>query len=284
MELKNIKPFVRFSRFLKVSQNSFFPELIPLDARLFYVENGEGKIKVDNKLFIMPPHSLLFIHSGQKYLILPCDVLYNVINFDFTEHFADMEEPIPPLSDAESSEKQPLENITFSDAACFDKYSFLTDLLSLQTYFSRIKDSYERKLSFYRLETSTLLSFILLKVAQKHEIQFSKEGRFDVQKIVEYIHNHYNEEINNSVLSEVFHFHPNYISSELKKSTGKSLHNYVLEVRVLKAIALVESGTKSMSEIANVCGFKNSNYFARYFKKKTGLSPGEFRNPHKNTR
>lgn len=281
MELKNVKPFIRFARLLKIESSSAFSEVCPLDARLFYVENGEGKIMVDKKVFIMPPHSLLFINAGQNYHLLPCNVVYNAINFDFTEHFADLEEPIPPVSVEISADKQPLEKIAFSDTACFDKCCFFTDCFLLQTYFSKIKDAYDRKLSFYRFETSILLSFILLTIAQKAKKQFSKEDGFDTEKIVEYIHNHYNEEINNAVLAEIFHFHPNYINSKFKKDTGKSLHNYVLETRLLKAIALMESESKSITEIAIACGYNSGNYFSRYFKKKIGMPPSDYQKPPK---
>lgn len=58
-----------------------------------------------------------------------------------------------------------------------------------------------------------------------------------------------------------------------KKHIGKSLHSYILELRILKSISLMESGLTNISEIAHSCGFNDSNYFSRYFKKKTGISP-----------
>ncbi|WP_423827224.1 helix-turn-helix domain-containing protein [Sharpea porci] len=36
---------------------------------------------------------------------------------------------------------------------------------------------------------------------------------------------------------------------------------------------MMESGFTNISEIAHSCGFSDSNYFSRYFKKKTGISP-----------
>lgn len=272
MELKDINPFVRFSRFLTIQEHSEFSECCPIDARLFFVESGEGKIMVDDKTFVMPAYSLLFINSGQNYRILPSNSVYNAINFDFTQNFSHFEEPVPPVNIKIAGDKRPFERITFSDASCFDKYCFLPNCYSLRQHFIKINDDYEKKLPFYRLNTSIELSSILLKTAQEAEKTMQKNGGF-VENVIEYIQNHYCEKINNTELSEIFHFHPNYINSEFKKYTGKSLHSYILELRILKSISLMESGYTNISEIALSCGFSDSNYFSRYFKKKNGISP-----------
>ncbi len=276
MELKDINPFVRFSRFLTIQEHSEFSECCPIDARLFFVESGEGKIMVNDKTFVMPAYSLIFINSGQNYRILPANSVYNAINFDFTQKFSNFEAPIPPVNIENMGGKTPFERITFSDAPCFDKYCFLPDCYSLRQHFIKIMDTYEKKLPFYRLNTSIELSLILLKAAQKSEKRTQKKDGFNVEKIIEYVQNHYCEELNNTELSKMFHFHPNYINLEFKKHTGKSLHGYILELRILKSISLIESGFTDISEIAHSCGFGDSNYFSRYFKKKTGISPSKY--------
>lgn len=273
MELKDINPFVRFSRFLAIRENTIFSECFPIDARLFFVEKGEGKIRIDDKTFVMPQNSLLFINSWQSYHLMPCNAVYNAINFDFTQNFSHFEEPVPPVNIKIALDKRPFETITFSDAPCFDKYCFLTNLHPLRQHFLKINDTYEKKSPFYRLNTSIELSSILLKIAQETERTTPKNDGFNVESVIEYIQNHYCEEINNTELSEMFHFHPNYINSEFKKYTGKSLHSYILELRILKSISMMESGFTNISEIAHSCGFSDSNYFSRYFKKKTGISP-----------
>ena len=113
---------------------------------------------------------------------------------------------------------------------------------------------------------------VSVKVQETKYGDIIKDG-LNVENIIEYVQNHYCEELNNTELSKIFHFHSNYINSEFKKHTGKSLHGYMLELRILKSISLIESGFTDISEIAYSCGFGDSNYFSRYFKKKTGISP-----------
>ena len=246
----------------------------------FFVESGVGKIKIDDKVLIMPAHSVLYINSGQEYQMLSCKAIYNIINFDFTDKFTYLQNPIPPVNS--NSNVKCLENITLTDAECFDKYCYFPDMFPLQKYFSKITNIYEKKLHFYNQEISLLLALIIIKLQQNAIGHSSSDSKFDINLIVEYLHDHYNEEINNSILSEVFHFHPNYINSKFKQNTGKSIHNYILEIRILKSISMLESKQYSISEIANYCGFNNSNYFSRYFKKKMGITPSEYQKNQKN--
>ena len=48
MLFKEIKPFIRYAHYLNVNQSQEYNTTVPLDARLFFVLEGEGKIKFDD--------------------------------------------------------------------------------------------------------------------------------------------------------------------------------------------------------------------------------------------
>ena len=60
------------------------------------------------------------------------------------------------------------------------------------------------------------------------------------------------------------------MSSEFCRTFGKPLHRYLLELRITKAIGLLETGQYSVESVAEAVGFSDANYFSRYFKKITG--------------
>ena len=70
----------------------------------------------------------------------------------------------------------------------------------------------------------------------------------------------------------------NYLSDLMKKETGKStqehIHYYLIEEAKNR---LLSSGGKSVSEIAYELGFDYPQYFSKIFKKKAGITPGEYR-------
>ena len=276
MLFKDIKPFVRFVRQLKITENSVFPEYLPLDARLFYVLDGKGKIKVADRVITLPVGHALFINAGQRYTLLPCDVLYSAVNFDFTQNASQFTTPIPPVNTSLISRESVLSGVTFSDAEYFNSYYLFSDLHSLKRTMAQLENEYVKKLPFYQENTSSLLLTVLITLARTAEKRPSGESRLDIESIVDYIHKNYSQPLDNKTISKEFGFHPNYINSEFKNSLGISLHSYVLETKILKAVALMESDTLSISEISAVCGFCDSNYFSRYFKKIMGVSPTKY--------
>ncbi|RLD64298.1 MAG: AraC family transcriptional regulator [Bacteroidetes bacterium] len=70
---------------------------------------------------------------------------------------------------------------------------------------------------------------------------------------------------------------PNYLSDVIKHHSGKSalhnIHEYIIE----EAKILLITSSQTVSEISYVLGFEYPNYFSRLFKKKTTLSPSDFR-------
>lgn len=79
-------------------------------------------------------------------------------------------------------------------------------------------------------------------------------------------------------LGDIVNLSPNYLSDLLKKETGKSaqdhIHFYLLE----EAKKSLLNSDYSVSEVAYSLGFEYPQYFSRFFKSKTGMSPLEFRN------
>lgn len=57
---------------------------------------------------------------------------------------------------------------------------------------------------------------------------------------------------------------------------------FILKIRIDRAKELLDFTDKSIADIAESSGFQDQNYFARIFKKITGVSPSQYRNSDKN--
>lgn len=93
----------------------------------------------------------------------------------------------------------------------------------------------------------------------------------------EYINLHYTEEIRLSQLAELTDMTPVSFSRFFKLRTGKSLSDYIIDIRLGHATRQLVDSTKTVAEICYECGFNNLSNFNRIFKKKKGCSPKEFR-------
>ncbi len=99
-----------------------------------------------------------------------------------------------------------------------------------------------------------------------------------VHKAMQYIDEHYQDEnlSLNEVAGEVF-INPTYLSIIFKREKNIKFSEYLLEVRMRKAIQLLRKEKHKTYHIAQMVGYPNPQYFSVVFKKYTGLSPTEYR-------
>ena len=102
-------------------------------------------------------------------------------------------------------------------------------------------------------------------------------GNANIQQVIRYINLHYTEEIRLSQLAELTDMTPVSFSRFFKLRTGKSLSDYIIDIRLGHATRQLVDSTKTVAEICYECGFNNLSNFNRIFKKKKGCSPKEFR-------
>lgn len=98
-----------------------------------------------------------------------------------------------------------------------------------------------------------------------------------VKKIKRFICDNYNQRLTLSMLAELVHYNPSYISSLFKKLTGQGITDYLTEIRIKHAKELLVNTNKSMDEIAYEVGLNNNSYLTAIFKKKVHVCPSEFR-------
>lgn len=78
-------------------------------------------------------------------------------------------------------------------------------------------------------------------------------------------------------LADKVNLSPGYLSDLLKKETGKNAQDYIHFHLIEEAKNVLLNTDKSVGEVAYLLGFEYPQYFNRLFKKKTGLTPNEYR-------
>lgn len=97
-------------------------------------------------------------------------------------------------------------------------------------------------------------------------------------RIENYIIQHLSDKITLSDLSELEHLSPQYLSAEFRKKYDRTFGDIVEYYRSIQAVKLIINSNLKISEIQKECGFSDSKYFYRAFKKYMGCSPLKFRN------
>ncbi len=104
-----------------------------------------------------------------------------------------------------------------------------------------------------------------------------------IDKAKEFIREHYAEsDLSVDRLCELLNVSPNYFSSLFKKTTGLSFVTYLTNLRMEKAVWLLDNTDEKAYIIAGMIGYDEPNYFSYVFKKAYGISPSKYRQKKEN--
>jgi two-component system, response regulator YesN len=109
----------------------------------------------------------------------------------------------------------------------------------------------------------------------------SSESFLNVSRVFAFIKSYTEQNLDKELsltrLADELHFNPSYLSRLFKHVTGKSVSEYIAEIKINKARELLSKSNMKINEIAGSLGFESSSYFTRFFKKYTDLGPQEYR-------
>lgn len=238
----NILPQYRFSSFKCFIPNEIHVSricnddvlIIMLDGELNFTENGTAIRLHKNQYYIQ--------RSGLKQLgIIPSSTAkYYYIHFNGS--FDDSQNNLPIIGNVNSDD-----------------------------YISLFKElDYTKLIGGTLIETTSLFYQILSKL--KNSFTISNSGKL-VKVITEEITNHIDTPYSLEMLSKKYNFSKNHIINIFKKETGKTPYEYIANMRINKAKALLAYSNLSVKDISEQTGFGNYINFYKAFNKYENCSP-----------
>lgn len=100
------------------------------------------------------------------------------------------------------------------------------------------------------------------------------------EKIERYISTNLFDKVSLEEVAAYLGMNRTYFCLFFKKHYGKGFADYLNDLRVDKAAAMLLQGDRQIAEIARECGFKTAAYFTRAFRRSRGMTPGEYRKTH----
>ena len=92
-----------------------------------------------------------------------------------------------------------------------------------------------------------------------------------------FIANNYKQDIGLSDVAGVVNLSSVYFSGLFKKEIGENFVDYLNRVRIDAAKVLLKDVRNNIGEIAEQCGFSDTRYFAKIFKRSVGITPSDYR-------
>lgn len=100
---------------------------------------------------------------------------------------------------------------------------------------------------------------------------------FRIHNVFLYIMKNYAKDISLEAISESIGLSSFYLTRLLKNQKNTTFVEMLTDIRIRKAILLLEEGQKSVREIGILVGYPNQSYFYKVFKKTTGIALGDIR-------
>ena len=149
----------------------------------------------------------------------------------------------------------------------------------LKTWFDQLPGFFQDNSSLE--EKSLFIQTIWIRMKHFCRDISSKDAIHPVlQKAVNLIHTRLNDLPAVNEIARLAGISPSHLNLLFRKNFGTGVSEYVISMRLEKAKLLLQNPYLNIAETAVMCGFNDPNYFSRLFRKKTGKTPGEYRNMH----
>lgn len=177
--------------------------------------------------------------------------------------------------------KELLADFPFLNFNCYPLVKITPEIKEVvMVLLKRLEEEYKKgqKCRYDILRTYLITLFTELKPFAAASPSLSKNAAYQITEqykkaLSQYIY----EKQKVADYADVLAVSPNHLNKCVKTVTGQSAHDLLSEMILLEAKVLLKQTTQSVSEIAYQIGRNELSDFNRFFKSKTGMSPGEYR-------
>lgn len=235
---------------------------------IFYLKKGTCTVYIDGSvtkclqgdILFLPPgslHSYITDQSAEYYAIVIGTTLFNSMENDnhVKEIISGMSHHhllIRPSDSIYGEFKKPVESIIVEENKRERGFELIIKLEICRLY-SQMKRNSPHQVK--KIHPEANMSAIKMK------------------RVLEYISNHFSEKITISVMARFSHLSNQHFCRIFKSYTGKTLIEFLTELRLEQADFLIKKTDLPITGIPELTGFCNGNYFARVYKKKYGHPP-----------
>lgn len=135
-------------------------------------------------------------------------------------------------------------------------------------------------------QTRNILSETWLLLLEDIRINYKTDNTLKVEQpdrirsMLSFIHNHYKDKITIAQIADAVGISEREVMRSFRKRLNQSPIEYLISYRLNEAKKMLLNNELSITEICYECGFSDSSYFGKVFRKAYGLTPREYRSHH----
>lgn len=127
-----------------------------------------------------------------------------------------------------------------------------------------------------------ILSEILVRHFSSHggthpRTSFGKISALGIARVVDYIEASIDRDLDLASLASVASMSVYHFAHRFRETIGMSPHAYVLCRRIRRAQEMLIRGRSSLTQVSAACGFSSQAHLTAVFRRRLGVTPGEYR-------
>lgn len=147
---------------------------------------------------------------------------------------------------------------------------------AVQKSFPQLED--ENSIKEHAETIQELHEYLIGRVHEALSCGDTQKSTFIINKIIQYIHANYSSKaLSVQSIADAVFLTPTYISCLFRKKTGKTISQYMQDYRLEKAQEFLRDPQYKIYQISDMVGYEDAHYFAKIFRRQTGLTPSDFR-------
>lgn len=243
-----------------------------------------------NKIIVFISGNVTYLIEGKAYKLRPWDILFVSSNeihkpiIDSSEIYERIIIWVNPIFLTKHNSKE-CNLLTCFELASSQKHNLMrldqSQTSNIKPTLLQLNDACKSKeFGSSILKNSLLLQLMVFlnrlflgagNTNDQSDIEYDKS----IGDILSYINDNLDEDLSIDYISSKFFVSKYYLMHKFKKQTGYTIHNYILQKRLILANTLIKRG-KSVNEVYLQCGFGDYSNFIRAFKKMFGLPPKKY--------
>lgn len=225
---------------------------------IIFCIDGEAEYKFSDKksciikkndILLLPPHSAYSIFTNKEFV-------HYTVNFSIHKNSA---------------------NLDF-----FNEEFYIPCTKTPEYYFHILKKlvmlQKEKKINYQMQTTACLYELLSFLIGEIYEEKYNMDSYLRLQNAKEYIEQNFKKNFTLDTLANISNMSTVNFRREWKKFYDITPIQYRDKIRLQYAEDFLLSGYYTIYEVATKCGFNDTNYFIRFFKKHKGIPPGKYKN------
>lgn len=163
--------------------------------------------------------------------------------------------------------------------------SIITNNGRLLELFDRFFDEAKTKSIGYKQMSRAILTEILVNLSRyeaddilpKKEFVLRRKALTRLEPVLQFIEAHYSEKLTVKELAKMLCLSEDRFAHLFRDGVKRSPLQYINEIRLNKAMALLQTGEYTVTDVAQATGFSDYNNFGRLFRKQYGVTPNQVR-------